>query len=115
MSFLLIVLLTAILFYVGSTNPDVIVVRVRTFVDVLMSLIADLATAYLLSTSTYFFEQKFYQKQKYRHGLVTLTAYLIALAIVMVLLNLIIPQVTQSVVDLVTNMQTYLASLNGLV
>lgn len=33
----------------------------------------------------------------------------------MVLLNLIIPQVAQSVVDLATNMQTYLTSLNSLV
>ncbi len=61
------------------------------------------------------FERKLYQKQKHRRGLAILTVYLIALAIVVVLLNLIIPQVAQSVVDLATNMQTYLTSLNSLV
>ena len=69
----------------------------------------------LLNTPMCFFERKLYQKQKHRRGLAILTVYLIALAIVVVLLNLIIPQVAQSVVDLATNMQTYLTSLNSLV
>ena len=105
---LLIVLLAAILFYVGLTNFDVIAVRVRTFMGVLTPFIAGFAIAYLLNTPMCFFERKLYQKQKHRRGLAILTVYLIALAIVVVLLNLIIPQVAQSVVDLATNMQTYL-------
>ena len=112
---LLIVLLAAILFYVGLTNFDVIAVRVRTFMGVLTPFIAGFAIAYLLNTPMCFFERKLYQKQKHRRGLAILTVYLIALAIVVVLLNLIIPQVAQSVVDLATNMQTYLTSLNSLV
>ena len=107
---LLIVLLAAILFYVGLTNFDVIAVRVRTFMGVLTPFIAGFAIAYLLNTPMCFFERKLYQKQKHRRGLAILTVYLIALAIVVVLLNLIIPQVAQSVVDLATNMQTYLTS-----
>ena len=71
------------------------------------------AIAYLLNTPMCFFERKLYQKQKHRRGLAILTVYLIALAIVVVLLNLIIPQVAQSVVDLATNMQTYLTSLSN--
>ena len=97
------------------TNFDVIAVRVRTFMGVLTPFIAGFAIAYLLNTPMCFFERKLYQKQKHRHGLAILTVYLIALAIVVVLLNLIIPQVAQSVVDLATNMQTYLTSLNSLV
>ena len=108
---LLIVLLAAILFYVGLTNFDVIAVRVRTFMGVLTPFIAGFAIAYLLNTPMCFFERKLYQKQKHRRGLAILTVYLIALAIVVVLLNLIIPQVAQSVVDLATNMQTSLNSL----
>ena len=110
---LLIVLLAAILFYVGLTNFDVIAVRVRTFMGVLTPFIAGFAIAYLLNTPMCFFERTLYQK--HRRGLAILTVYLIALAIVVVLLNLIIPQVAQSVVDLATNMQTYLTSLNSLV
>ena len=108
---LLIVLLAAILFYVGLTNFDVIAVRVRTFMGVLTPFIAGFAIAYLLNTPMCFFERKLYQKQKHRRGLAILTVYLIAMAIVVVLLNLIIPQVAQSVVDLATNMQTSLNSL----
>ena len=114
---LLIVLLAAILFYVGLTNFDVIAVRVRTLLVVLTAVMPSFAMlAYSsLNTPMCFFERKLYQKQKHRRGLAILTVYLIALAIVVVLLNLIIPQVAQSVVDLATNMQTYLTSLNSLV
>ena len=73
---LLIVLLAAILFYVGLTNFDVIAVRVRTFMGVLTPFIAGFAIAYLLNTPMCFFERKLYQKQKHRRGLAILTVYL---------------------------------------
>ena len=69
---LLIVLLAAILFYVGLTNFDVIAVRVRTFMGVLTPFIAGFAIAYLLNTPMCFFERKLYQKQKHRRGLAIL-------------------------------------------
>ena len=112
---LLIVLLIAILFYVGLNHVDVIAVRVRMFTNVMMPFIAGFAIAYLLNTPMCFFERRVFKRYKHRRGLSILTVYLLALAIVVILLNLIIPQVAQSVIDLATNMQGYLNSLDKLV
>ena len=111
----LLVVLIGILFYMALANIGALQSKVDSLLGVLSPFIAGFAIAYLLNTPMCFFERKLYQKQKHRRGLAILTVYLIALAIVVVLLNLIIPQVAQSVVDLATNMQTYLTSLNSLV
>ena len=111
---LLIVLLAAILFYVGLTNFDVIAVpgaHIYGCADALYCrfcyrLSAQYAHVLLSESST---------KAEAPAWAGDSDVYLIALAIVVVLLNLIIPQVAQSVVDLATNMQTYLTSLNSLV
>lgn len=112
---LLVVLLLAILFYVGLTHFDVIAVRIKMFMKVLSPFIAGFAIAYLLNTPMCFFERKLYKNNKYRRVLAITTVYLLALAVVVILLNLIIPQVVQSITDLAANMQTYLTSLDTLV
>ena len=112
---LLVVLLLAILFYVGLTHFDVIAVRIKMFMKVLSPFIAGFAIAYLLNTPMCFFERKLYKNNKYRRALAITTVYLLALAVVVILLNLIIPQVVQSITDLAANMQTYLTSLDTLV
>lgn len=112
---LLVVLLLAILFYVGLTHFDVIAVRIKMFTKVLSPFIAGFAIAYLLNTPMCFFERKLYKNSKYRRVLAITTVYLLALAVVVILLNLIIPQVVQSITDLAANMQTYLNSLDTLV
>lgn len=112
---LLVVLMLAILFYVGLTHFDVIAVRIKMFTKVLSPFIAGFAIAYLLNTPMCFFERKLYKNNKYRRVLAITTVYLLALAVVVILLNLIIPQVVQSITDLAANMQTYLTSLDTLV
>lgn len=112
---LLVVLLLAILFYVGLTHFDVIAVRIKMFTKVLSPFIAGFAIAYLLNTPMCFFERRLYKNSKYRRVLAITTVYLLALAVVVILLNLIIPQVVQSITDLAANMQTYLNSLDALV
>lgn len=112
---LLVVLLIAILFYVGLTHFDVITVRIKMFMKVLSPFIAGFAIAYLLNTPMCFFEQKLYAKRKGKRALAITTVYLLALAVLVILLNLIIPQVVQSITDLAANMQTYLAGLDTLV
>lgn len=111
---LLIVLLAAILFYVGLNHFDAVAVRVNKFIGVLSPFITGFAIAYLLNTPMCFFEREVYKDNRYKHALSILTVYLIALAVVVVLLNLIIPQVIQSIMDLGSNMSTYLASLDAL-
>lgn len=112
---LLVVLLIAILFNVGLTHFDVITVRIKMFMKVLSPFIAGFAIAYLLNTHMCFFEQKLYAKRKGKRALAITTVYLLALAVLVILLNLIIPQVVQSITDLAANMQTYLAGLDTLV
>ena len=112
---LLVVLLIAILFYVGLTHFNVITVRIKMFMKVLSPFIAGFAIAYLLNTPMCFFEQKLYAKRKGKRVLAITTVYLLALAVLVILLNLIIPQVVQSITDLAANMQTYLAGLDTLV
>ena len=112
---LLVVLLIAILFYVGLTHFDVITVRIKMFMKVLSPFIAGFAIAYLLNTPMCFFEQKLSAKRKGKRALAITTVYLLALAVLVILLNLIIPQVVQSITDLAANMQTYLAGLDTLV
>lgn len=111
---LLIVLLAAILFYVGLNHFDAVAVRVNKFIGVLSPFITGFAIAYLLNTPMCFFEREVYKDNRHKHALSILTVYLIALAVVVVLLNLIIPQVIQSIMDLGSNMSTYLASLDAL-
>ena len=112
---LLLVLLIAISFYVGLTHFDVISIRVKMFMNVLSPFIAGFAIAYLLNTPMCFFERSVYRNLKYRRVLSITTVYLLALTVLVILLNLIIPQVVQSVKDLAGNMQTYMKSLDQLV
>lgn len=61
------------------------------------------------------FERKVYRKLRFKRGLSILTVYLLALALVVILLQMILPQVVQSIMDLATNMQYYLNGLERLV
>ena len=112
---LLIVLLVAILFYVGLNNLDVVTIRIDKFMGVLSPFIVGFAIAYLLNTPMCFFERRLFANSRYKRGLSILLVYVLAFAVVAVLLGLIIPQVVQSVKDLAGNMQGYMDSLNQLV
>ncbi|OUN23985.1 AI-2E family transporter [Flavonifractor sp. An82] len=112
---LLIVLLVAILFYVGLNHFDVVTVRIDKFMGVLSPFIVGFAIAYLLNTPMCFFERKLFANSKYKRVLSILLVYVLAFAVVAILLGLIIPQVVQSVKDLASNMQFYLDGLNQLV
>ena len=112
---LLLVLLIAILFYVALTHFDVIQTRLSRFMGVVSPFVAGFAIAYLLNTPMCFFERKVYRKLRFKRGLSILTVYLLALALVVILLQMILPQVVQSIMDLATNMQYYLNGLERLV
>lgn len=112
---LLIVLIVAILFYVGLTHFDVVTVRIDKFTGVLTPFIVGFAIAYLLNTPMCFFERKLFPNHRFKRGLSILLVYVLAFAIVAILLGLIVPQVVQSVKDLAGNMQTYMTSFNQLI
>lgn len=112
---LLIVLIVAILFYVGLNHFSVVTVRINQFMGVLSPFIVGFAIAYLLNTPMCFFERKLFPNHRFKRALSILLVYVLAFAVVAILLGLIVPQVVQSVKDLAGNMQTYLTSLDQLV
>ena len=112
---LLIVLIVAILFYVGLNHFSVVTVRLNQFMGVLSPFIVGFAIAYLLNTPMCFFERKLFPNHRFKRGLSILLVYVLAFAVVAILLGLIVPQVVQSVKDLAGNMQGYLTSLDQMV
>ena len=112
---LLIVLIVAILYYVGLNHFSVVTVRINQFMGVLSPFIVGFAIAYLLNTPMCFFERKLFPNHRFKRALSILLVYVLAFAVVAILLGLIVPQVVQSVKDLAGNMQTYLTSLDQLV
>lgn len=112
---LLIVLIVAILFYVGLNHFSVVTVRINQFMGVLSPFIVGFAIAYLLNTPMCFFERKVFPNHRFKRGLSILLVYVLAFAVVAILLGLIVPQVVQSVKDLAGNMQGYLTSLDQMV
>lgn len=111
---LLLVLLIAILFYVGLNHFDVVAIRIDKFMGVLSPFIVGFCIAYLLNTPMCFFERKLFASSKYKRIWSILLVYVLAFAVVAILLGLIIPQVVQSVKDLTGNMQFYLSGLDQL-
>ena len=112
---LLIVLIVAILFYVGLNHFSVVTVRINQFMGVLSPFIVGFAIAYLLNTPMCFFERKLFPNHRFKRALSILLVYVLAFAVVAILLGLIVPQVVQSVKDLAGNMQGYLTSLDQMV
>lgn len=111
----LIVVLAGILFYVGLTNFDAVRAKLESFVAVVAPFITGFAIAYLLNTPMNFFERKVFHKLKHRRGLSVFTVYLVAVAVLAILINLILPQVVESIMGLAGNMNTYLGNLNQMV
>ena len=112
---LLAVLLIAILFYVGLNHFDAVAVRIQRFMNVVTPFIVGFAIAYLLNTPMCFFERKLFARCRFKRALSILLVYVLAFAVVGVLLGLIVPQVVQSIRDLAGNMQGYLSSFDQLV
>lgn len=111
----LIIVLIGILFYVALANFGVIRLQIRVFLGVLKPFILGFAVAYLLNTPVRFFEHKVFRKLRWKRSLSITTVYLLALLVVVILINMIIPQVISSVMELFGNMKGYLDNLNALV
>ncbi len=108
----LLIVLIGILFYVALSNLGVIRQRVSGFLNVLSPFIIGFAVAYLLNTPVVFFERKVYKNLRWKRGLAIMTVYFLVLALLVVLIALVLPQVIDSIIALVNNMNTYLNNLN---
>lgn len=111
----LLVVCGGVLLYLALTHLPQVKAMVGRFLDVLSPFIAGFIIAYLLNTPTNFFERKVYHNSVHKRTLAIVTVYLIALAVIMVLLQLILPQVGASIFSLVNNLSIYLENLNRMV
>lgn len=110
----LLVVLIAILFYVALTNFDLVWEKTKFFMGVLSPFISGFAIAYLLNTPVCFFHRELFSRFRHGWSLSIVTTYLTALAVLAVLLNMVLPQVVQSIFDLAGNIEGYIAALNKL-
>ena len=110
----LFVVLVGIAFYLAVSHFDVVRGAVGSFLHILTPFILGFSLAYLLNLPMRFFEQKVFSKLRARRALSILTVYLLAGLLTAVLLGLVLPQLVQSVMALVKNVQGYLHNLNDL-
>lgn len=111
----LVVVCVGILLYLGLTHLPQVRTMVNGFLDVLSPFIAGFVIAYLLNTPANFFRQKVFRDHWASGTLSIITVYLLAMGVIIILLQLILPQVGASLVNLVTNLSTYLENLNRMV
>lgn len=113
----LLVVVIAILFFVALSHFDAIWARAVSILDVFAPFVGGFAVAYLLNTPVCFFDRlyrKTWPKLRHTWVLAITTVYLLALLLLALLLNMVLPQLTQGIMDLAGNMEGYIAHLNKL-
>jgi len=113
----LLVVLLAILFYVGLTHLDPVKSWLFSILDVFAPFVGGFTVAYLLNTPVCYFDRLYRKKlPRFRHSwvLAIVTVYLLALLALALLLNMVLPQIIQGIMDLAGNMESYAANLNRL-
>lgn len=110
----LLVAVLAISFYLAVANLTSIREHLRNFLDILSPFLVGFAIAFLLNAPMEFFRQKVYGRLRGGKALAILTVYLLATAVVAVLVQLVLPQVIRSVELFVYNVPYYLSNLNDL-
>lgn len=111
----LIVVCAGILFYLCLTHLPQVKAVVGTVLNVLSPFIAGFVIAYLLNTPVDFFERTLYQNRRGKRGLSIVTVFAIAVAIIAILLQLVLPQVGDSIRQLFNNLAGYLSNLDTMV
>lgn len=111
----LLVVIIAILFYVALTNYSMVKSRAAGVLTVFSPFVGGFAVVYLLNTPVCYFDRLYRKKlPRFKHSwvLAIVTTYLLALLVLAVLLNMIIPQLIQGIMDLAGNMESYAANLD---
>lgn len=108
----LVVVCVGILLYLGLTHLPQVRQTVGSVVSVFTPFIAGFVIAYLLNTPVDFFERTVYGRWKGKRAMSIVTVFLLAIAIITILLQLILPQVGDSIRQLLSNLSAYLSNLN---
>lgn len=111
----LIIVLIGITFYFALYRFDEVRAKISMVAGVASPFIVGFVIAYLLNSPATFFEKKVYAKYKGARTLAIITVYLLSAALLGILLNLILPQVWESAVELVNKMPVYMSGLDALV
>ena len=111
----LLVVCVGILLYLGLTHLPQVRAVINGFLGVLTPFIAGFAIAYLLNTPANFFARKVFHRTKHAQVWAVVTVYVLALAVISVLLQLILPQVGDSLYSLAGNLSTYINNLSRMV
>lgn len=111
----LIVVCVGILLYLGLTHLPQVKRAIGAVVEVFTPFIAGFVIAYLLNTPVDFFERKVYHSFRGKRALSIVTVFLIATAVIAILLQLILPQVADSIRQLFSNLTAYLNNLTRMV
>lgn len=108
----LLLIFSGIAFYLALSHFDQLRHYLRTVLNVFNPFLVGIVIAYLLNAPTCFFERKLFHQFRFRRGLSILSSYLLACAVVGVLLLLVLPQLVHSVVSLAENFSSYLDNFN---
>lgn len=111
----LVVVFAGILLYLGLTHLPQVKGAVGSVLEVFTPFIAGFVIAYLLNTPVDFFEREIYKNTKGKRMLSIVTVFLIAVAVIAILLQLILPQVADSIRQLLSNLTGYLSNLDRMV
>lgn len=111
----LVVVCSGILLYLGLTHLTQVKAVIDDFLNVLFPFIAGFIIAYLLNSPANFFEKQVYKGRKKARILAIVTVFAITLIIIVILLNLILPQVGDSLFRLLSNVSYYLKNLDDMV
>ncbi|MEA4954069.1 MAG: AI-2E family transporter [Pseudoflavonifractor sp.] len=111
----LVVVCVGILLYLGLTHLPQVRTAIHSFLTVLSPFIFGFMIAYLLNTPTNFFERKVYHRLKCRRTLSILTVFLLTIAVIVFLLQLVLPQVFNSIFNLMNNMSYYMENMDQII
>ncbi len=107
----LIVVFSGVAFYLALSHFDKVMGVFHQVVGIISPFIWGLVLAYLLDGAVRFFEQKVFKTGKNR-VLPVLVSYVIAIVLLFLLLRIVIPQLVQSVMGLISNVPAYMDSLS---
>lgn len=109
----LMVVLIGIAFFQALSHLGPLRAHLNNFISVINPFLVGIIIAYLLNTPTVYLERKVFAKFRYHRLLSILVSYLLASAAIGILLTLILPQVVQSIMSLVNNLNDYLTNFNA--
>ena len=113
----LIVVCVGILLYLGLTHLPQVQASVTSFMNVLSPFIGGFVIAYLLNSPAKFLARTVFGRLPKRWQTIcsVVAVYLLSFAVILILLQLILPQLVDSVTTLAGNLSGYLGNLNALV